>query len=119
MDSNWIIPLDALAAGGVIDFDAPAFLLDQKPRYVGHPEMERLPMTISPVLPEGIKLKDVPQTDILEKSEDKNLIGNPSWKKVLFGILAATGVIFGGYKIMKAKGIKMPKLDFSKIFNRT
>ena len=119
MDSSWILPLDALAAGGVIDFDAPAFLLDQNPRYVGHPDMERLPMTISPLLPEGIKLKDVPQFDTLEKSQDNNLVSNPTWKKVLFGLLIAGGAIFGGYKILKAKGtkipeFKMPKIDFSR-----
>jgi len=101
MDSNWVTHLDALAAGGVIDFDAPAFLLDQNPRYIGHPDMERLPMQTPMYLPEGIKLKDVPDTDILEKSENKNLVNNPTWKKVLFGGLLTLGGLFGGFKLFK------------------
>ena len=46
MYSNWVNVLDNLAAGGVIDFDAPAYLLDQPARYVGHPKFAEVKTTL-------------------------------------------------------------------------
>ena len=46
MYSNWVNVLDNLAAGGVIDFGAPAYLLDQPARYVGHPKFADLPLGV-------------------------------------------------------------------------
>ena len=119
MSSNWIGALDGLAAGGVIDFDAPAFILDQKPRYMGHPQFERLPLEPD-LLPPGVKLKDVPQFD--EFSKDDKLVQNPRWKKWLFGGLLVSGLAGLGIAIARGKGIKMPKIfakggkfDFAKL----
>ena len=44
MSSNWVNALDACAAAGVIDYDAPSFILGKQPRYAGHPEFEKLPL---------------------------------------------------------------------------
>lgn len=92
MSSNWVNALDNLAAGGVIDFDAPAYLLDKPARYVGHPKFSELPMTEISLLPDGVKLKDLPNVDEFNNS-NKNLVVNPSWKKRVFGVLAAAGAI--------------------------
>lgn len=37
--SNWATNLDMLAQEGVISFDAPSFVMGQKPRYVGNPKL--------------------------------------------------------------------------------
>ena len=68
MSSNWVSALDNLAAGGVIDFDAPAYLLNQPARYVGHPKFSELPMTEISLLPDGVKLKDLPNVDEFNNS---------------------------------------------------
>ena len=117
MSSNWISALDMLAAGGVIDFDAPAYILDEQPRYAGHPDLEQLP-SLNPVLPKGTKLKDVPNKDLFEKSNDGKLVHNPKWKKVLFGAIAIIGTIAAlllGKKIYKnIKNFKLLKIEFIK-----
>ncbi len=82
MSSNWCYPLDALAASGVIDFDAPAFILDQPARYAGSPRYEE----ITDLLPPGTKMKDQPKSDGF--GDDKNIVKNPSWKKWAAGALA-------------------------------
>lgn len=119
MDLNWVNTLDMLAAGGVIDFDAPAYLLDQKPRYVGHPDLEQLPLSNPMYLPEGTKLKDIPDKDLFEKSKDGSLIDNPTWKKVLFGAVAIVGTvaaaIFGKKAYNAIKAFKLPKIEFVKL----
>lgn len=112
MSSDWVMALDNLAAGGVVDFDAPAFLLDQPARYVGNPKMETLPMEYPPLLPDGVKLKDVPKIDEYTPSNG-NLIQTPTWKKVVFGGLVAIGL--GALAMMGLKGkFKMPKFSTSK-----
>lgn len=112
MDSNWVNSLDMLAAGGVIDFDAPAYLLDQSPRYVGNPKVESLPLENPSLLPDGVKLKDVPSID--EYNGKGNVVDNPTWKKVLFGALVIGGVALGLGMLMKHGKIKMPAF-FSKM----
>lgn len=114
MSSNWVGALDNLAAGGVIDFDAPAFILDKQPRYIGNPRLDRLPLE-SEVLPPGIQMKKLPEID--EFSKDEGYIQNPAWKKWAFGGLVLT--VIGGITaaiLTKGKGFKMHKL-FSKIRN--
>ena len=59
MSSNWVNALDACAAAGVIDYDAPAFISGKTPRYIGHPEFEKLPLKNDFLLPKGIKMKDL------------------------------------------------------------
>ena len=37
MTTNWAYNLDMLAQNNVLDFDAPAFVMGQNPRYIGSP----------------------------------------------------------------------------------
>lgn len=104
MSSNWAYSLDSLAAGGVIDFDATAYILDKPARFVGNPQMEDLPMTDISLLPEGTKLKDLPPVD---SYNDKSLVQNPGWKKWAFGAIAAAGIGGALYALTKGK-LKMP-----------
>lgn len=86
MSENWVSNLDMLAAGGVIDFDAASYLLDKPARFVGNPKMESLPLENPSLLPDGVKLKDLPSVDEYNgKGNNKNVIENSSWKKWLFG----------------------------------
>lgn len=107
MSSNWVSNLDMLAAGGVIDFDAAAYLLDQPARFVGNPRLENLPLENPSLLPEGTKLKDLPKTDEFNNS-GKKVAENPSWKKWTFGAIAAAIIAGGIFALSKGK-IKMPK----------
>lgn len=130
MDRNWILAMDNLAAGGVIDFDAASYLLDKPARFVGHPDRESIPLGDINYLPKGIKLKDVPRIDGFEHSEDKPLIHNSTWKKLLVGGVLGLGAIIGGiyantitkkvkkhgfYNILKIIYFKNKKNIFSKI----
>ena len=125
MSSNWVMALDNLAASGVIDFDAPAYLLGQQPRYVGHPSLGELPLTSPMYLPDGVKMKDIPQNDLYQQSKSSDLVHNPKWKKWLFAGVAVLGTILVGATILKGKGkiskginkisnIKMPKIKTPK-----
>lgn len=111
MSSNWVNALDACAAAGVIDYDAPAFISGKTPRYIGHPEFEKLPLKNDFLLPKGIKMKDIPSFDTYTNTEDKSMVNNPTWKKVLFGIIAIGAVIAGALAIRKAGSIKLPEID--------
>lgn len=111
MSSNWVNALDACAAAGIIDYDAPAFITGRKPRYFGHPEMEQLPLRNDFLLPPGIKLKDVPALDTYTNPEDRPLVQNPTWKKVLFGALTVAGVIAACVGLSKFKKGSIPKLN--------
>ena len=127
MSENWVMALDNLAACGAIDFDAPAFLLGQKPRYVGHPSLGELPMQNPMYFPEGIKMKDVPQKDIYEQSESKDFVHNPTWKKILCAGVVVAGLILAAGALLRGKNslvkgfknfiskIKMPKIKTPKI----
>lgn len=111
MSSDWVTALDGLAAGGVIDFDAAAYLLDRPARYVGNPRFEDLPVVNTSLLPKGTKMKGQSKSDGLDY-QNGNVVQNPSWKKWAFGgILAA---IAGGTILARliSKGkIKMPKIN--------
>lgn len=116
MSSNWVNALDACAAAGIIDYDAPAFLNGTNPRYIGHPQWEELPLKNDYLMPKGIKLKDVPPMDTYGNPEDKPLVNNPAWKKVLFGVVATAGLIAGAILLGKqGKKIKMPSFKAPKI----
>lgn len=120
MSSDWILAMDSLASGGVIDFDAPAYLLDQPARYVGHPPLEKLPNEIS-LLPEGTKMKEQPKQDGFHHP-DEGMVQTPAWKKWTFGALLTTivggtigAILFKKGKIKLPKNIKMP--DMTKLKN--
>lgn len=119
MSSNWAFNLDMLAANGVLDFDAPSYLLDQTPRYSGGLQPEILPMTNIGLLPEGTKLRDLPQTDEY-KNSNKEVVQNPKWKRYLLGGIVAAGVGGGAVAFMASKGkIKMPNLGGLKTAGQT
>lgn len=104
--TNWITPLDACAAGGVLDYDAAAYLIDQPARFVGHPKFEDMPSTEAPLLlPPNTKIKGELKEDCF--GAPSSLINNPSWKKWLFG-----GLIVGGIGLLTlGKMGKLPKLS--------
>lgn len=110
MSSNWVNALDACAAAGIIDYDAPAFLTGTKPRYAGHPELEKLPIKNDFLLLPGIKMNGIPAFDTYTNSEDKPMINNPTWKKILFGVIAAAGAVTAAIAIKTGK-LKLPKID--------
>ena len=100
MGSNWINNLDNCAAGGILDFDAAAFLMDQPGRYVGHPGMEKLPPPIQHLLlPPGVKMKGQLNQD--QFNSNSGFIENPTWKKVLFGLLAIGGTVAAVIELRK------------------
>ena len=108
MSSNWVSNLDMLAAGGVVDFDAAAYLLDQPARYVGNPQIEGLPLENPSLLPQGVKLKDVPQMDEYSGS-NKKPSASTSWKKWAFGGLVTTLIGAGAFALFTALNyIKKP-----------
>ncbi len=108
MALDWVYALDMCAAHGILNYDAPADILGQDARYVGHPNFETLPMTPTALLPEGTKLPAMPQTDEFVP-QSNNLIENPSWKKWLFGIGAAVAIGGSILTALVSKGkIKIP-----------
>ena len=107
MSLDWISALDMCAANGILDYDAPADILGQDPRYVGHPDFKKLPM-VPTLLAEGTKLPDMPKTDEFVPQND-NLIENPAWKKWLFGVGATVAVGGSILAALISKGkIKIP-----------
>lgn len=115
MNADWSYPLDMCAAHGIIDYDAAADILGQKPRFVGNPKMSELP-SLSPVyLPEDTKMKEPLLEDEFVKPDD-NLVQNPTWKKVLLVTLAAVGIGAAAVALLGCKGkIKLPKINLPKI----
>jgi hypothetical protein len=106
MDTGWVNALDACASAGIIEYDAPADILGQKPRYVGSPKMNEIPTKI---LTEDIKIKTSPDKDEFQSHGD-NLVQNPKWKKVLFGILVVGSVVGTTlFALFKMGKIKLPK----------
>lgn len=97
--------IDSLTSGGVIDFDAESYIKGVPPRYIGAPKTylpfeQPLPGYVVPNLGAPAKLHEQPHKDELVKEQK-----TPSWKKLLAGLLAASLVIFAGYKL-KQKGTK-------------
>lgn len=110
MSSNWVYPLDVCAAAGILDYDAPADILGQEPRYMGSPKFSDIPTIDTSLLPDGTKLKGQPKSDQF-KNSSKDLINNPTWKKWAFGGLATLGVGGAVVAALVSKGkIKLPKM---------
>ena len=107
MNSDWVMALDNLAASGVIDYDAPAFLLGKKARYVGNPQYETIPMLPPVLLPPDVKMKDVPPLDTYDRPEDKSITEPASWKKWLMGGIIVAAVAAGVMKFLVYTG-KVP-----------
>ncbi len=112
--ANWVTDIDMLAANGVIDYDAAAHLRGIEPRYVGNPQFR----TGAPnVLPSTAVLHQSPPTDTFSPTEDKSLIKNPTWKKILFAAIAGGALIFGGIKLKGCKPMKWAKTQLSNFWD--
>ena len=104
--SDWVMALDNLAASGVIDYDAPAFILGQQPRYIGHPDLASLSVQ-NPAYLQGTKIKSL-QADSFQNNN--NLVQNPKWKKILFAGVAVGGTLLIAASLISLKRkIKLPK----------
>lgn len=116
MSVNWANNLDMLAQNGVLDFDAPAFIMDQSPRYVGRPDCPTPFMGPAPKIPAF----NQPQTDEFQPNsgQDKNIVKNPSWKKWLFGGLALGALALGAWKF-GPKAVSKIKGGWNKLTNGT
>lgn len=116
MASDWTYALDMCAANGIIDYDAAADILGQKPRFVGHPKLSELPPVSPMYLPEDTKMKSSPLSDEFVKPDDSGYIQNPTWKKVLMGVITAVGIGAGIAAILLGKGkFKLPKINLKNI----
>lgn len=99
MSANWANNLDMLAQNGVIDFDAPSFVIGQNPRYIGNPEA---PSPFIGPVPNAPKLEQ-PKIDEFKQqpANDNNMIKTPAWKKWLLGIIGVGLLGFGLFKIKR------------------
>jgi len=103
MESN---SLDSLASGGIINFDADAFVKGTKPRYVGNPGAEiylpgDTPLYFNPTygIKPGANLHGEPSTDaFIERGEHKQN-SLPSFSTIIAGGLVATIAFLTGSKI--------------------
>lgn len=96
--------LDNLAANGVIDFDAEAYVKGLPPRFIGHQENYiglpgEMPLMAEPpihgVYP-GAHLSGHPAKDGFEHHKDEN--DNPSWKKALMTVLLTGLAVVGAVR---------------------
>ena len=103
MTANWAYNLDMLAQNGVLDFDAPSFVMGQNPRYVGRPSLPPSPYATgippAPAInqPEIDEFKPQRQEPPKEENKDNSVIHNPSWKKWAFAALAIGGLALLGF----------------------
>lgn|SRR5574344_584343 len=99
MSSNWANNLDMLAQSGVLNFDAPAYIMGQSPRYVGNPGMVP-PITLpaeESMLPSSPRIDEFKPNN--KKFDSENT--NPSWKKWLLGIAGVATLAVGGFAAYK------------------
>ncbi len=120
MTYNWATNLDMLAQNGVLDYDAPSYITGQKPRYVGSPSVIPSPYAGPASNPKIPYLREPDVDEFLhEKPDKRDIVANPSWKKWVFGLVAAGALVFGGIKF-KSKILpaikKLPQtLKFDKV----
>lgn len=112
MSSNWANNLDMLAQNGVLDYDAPAFVMGQKPRYVGAPAMPPSPFA-GPV-PKAPNLNQPQSDEFNPEKTDDNFVKNPAWKKCAFTFLALGALALGGWKF-KSKLMPSIKSGWTKL----
>lgn len=104
--SNWAYNLDLLAQNGVLDFDAPSFVMGTPPRY-GNPS------PFGGEVPQPIKQ---PEQDEFKKPDETNFVHTPMWKKALFTVVSTSLLIYGACKL-KAVG-KFFKKCVNKLFGK-
>lgn len=107
--SNWVSSLDMLSANGVLDYDGAAYLHSTPPRYIGTP---MLPTSPQPLPPSVAVLHGLPTQDTFSPSNN-SLISNPTWKKLLFAIVAGSALIYGGVKCKNTRPIKWISKQFT------
>ena len=112
MGIGWANNLDLLAQSGVLDYDAPAYVLGQPPRYVGNPGSVN-PLVDNPPRVPGF---EQPKVDEFKPSKNDNIVKTPAWKKWLFGLVACAALIFTGVKF-KSKIVPFFKNAPAKIGN--
>ena len=104
MSENWAYNLDMLAQNGILDYDAPSFVMGQTPRYVGSPANPPSPFVDVPprapamTQPQFDEFKRNNQSTSCNENNDNPFTKTPMWKKVLFGALAVGGIGFAIYK---------------------
>lgn len=109
MAIDWVYALDMCASNGILDYDAAADILGEKPRYIGPPDMLNVPPLKAALLPPETKLPDMPKTDEFVPQQDSLVVENPKWKKWLFGIGATVAVGGAILATLVSKGkIKLP-----------
>ncbi len=79
---DWVTAMDMCAAAGIVNYDAPAAILGQNPRYIGHPGFDTLPSLNGP-------LSDTYDTN------NHNIVRPKSWKKKVFNTLLGIGAALG------------------------
>jgi len=101
MADAWVTCLDMCASNGILNYDGAAFLHDTPPRYAGSPQF---PVYPQPLPPTNIRPAGPPAVDTFTPyNRDDSLIKNPSWKKILFAVVAGTALIYGGYRLHNSK----------------
>lgn len=94
MNYDWVSSVDMLADAGIVGFDAAAYVTGTPARFVGRPQYPVYnipPLAIQP-----------PKSDEYNNHKKvENIVKTPVWKKVLFGALALTGIVWGVAKLRK------------------
>ena len=113
MTSNWAYSLDLLAQNGVLDFDAPSFVMGQNPRYVGRPSLPPSPYATgippAPAINQPVidEFQHQPQKIPKKTEKDNDIIHNPSWKKWTFAALSIGGLALLAFNYKSvAAGVK-------------
>lgn len=97
MALDWISAMDACASAGIINYDAPAAILGQKPRYFGHPNFNYA-MSMSG-----------PGQDVFDPN-NKDIVKPQSWKKKALGWLAAGLGVLATIKLIQAGKLNITTL---------
>lgn len=101
MVSNLPSALDNLAANGVINFDADAYIQGKPPRYVGEPKLYlpfEQPLCGCPCQCQGARLPQQPSHDAFINNHQEKSEGPADWKKAATAVLIAGLVVLLGVK---------------------
>ena len=111
--------LDNLAREGIIDYDAASFILGTKPRYIGNPTYQQLPLPdMSDVDTSNLKQPEKDEMHYTHNEAQDLKSKNPLWKKALFAVVAGGLLIFGGRKLIKLKPVQNLINKFMNLFKK-
>lgn len=88
MSTDWVTAMDMCASAGIINYDAPAAILGQPSRYMGHPDFTTLPTLHAPLPSEY-------------DTYNGNIVRPSSRKRKAFNTLLAVGGIAGVLALIK------------------